>query len=145
MGLELGADDYLAKPFNPRELLARIQAILKRSKRGINSGGPFEAKAELFTLNILEQTLYRGNRSKALTTAEFAIVELLMNNVGKICKREEIILKALGNTYFNSDRNIDVHISHIRSYIRDMGEPASVIRTVRNSGYQWVAKAEIYL
>jgi two-component system phosphate regulon response regulator OmpR len=155
LGLELGADDYLSKPFNPRELLARIQSVSRRRDKiidpetdeGIEGGCDQETEeagasleviqADNFILNRANLTLGRGRLSKSLTAAEFAILELLMKNAGKICRREDIIKKALGNSYYNSDRNIDVHISRLRGYIRDLGEPMTPIRTIRNTGYVW--------
>ena len=129
VGLELGADDYVPKPCTPRELVARLRAILRRAQPGA-SGGPLEIGA-LILWPEKRRAQWRG-RELALTSIEFNVLEVLMRNAGRVVSKHEISEQALGRPLARFDRSIDVHLSAIR---QKLGEGARMIRTVRGLGY----------
>src|ERR671931_922872 len=129
VGLELGADDYVPKPCTPRELVARLRAILRRAQPG-TSGGPLEIGA-LSLWPEKRRAQWRG-RELALTSIEFNVLEVLMRNAGRVVSKHEISEQALGRPLARFDRSIDVHLSAIR---QKLGEGARMIRTVRGLGY----------
>jgi len=129
VGLELGADDYVPKPCTPRELVARLRAILRRAQPGAN-GGPLEIGA-LSLWPEKRRAQWRG-RELALTSIEFNVLEVLMRNAGRVVSKHEISEQALGRPLARFDRSIDVHLSAIR---QKLGEGARMIRTVRGLGY----------
>lgn len=141
LGLELGADDYLAKPFHPRELLARIRAILRRTN------GDMTAKTktiELAGLRLMPES-YRvvvGNQDLGLSGAEFGILRDLMENAGRVLGRDEQINLWRGRDHLAFDRSIDVHISSIRKKLRESGVFTGEIRTVWGAGYLFTVEAE---
>jgi DNA-binding response OmpR family regulator len=132
VGLELGADDYVPKPCTPRELVARLRAILRRAQPGAN-GGPLEVGA-LLLWPEKRRAEWRG-RELALTSIEFNVLEVLMRNAGRVVSKQEISEQALGRPLARFDRSIDVHLSAIR---QKLGEAARMIRTVRGLGYHLV-------
>ena len=142
VGLEMGADDYLPKPFNPRELLARIKAVLRRTA----AQDPGDAAPELppdvlavgtIRLDMKRQKLFRGDESVQLTTTEFRIIRAFMGRPDEILSRDAIQTLAFGENYHCNDRNIDVYISRARNTLRKLcGE--CPIRTIWGSGYCWV-------
>jgi two-component system response regulator CpxR len=131
-GLESGADDYLPKPFEPDELLARIRAVLRRSHasemtpRTILKAGDIELNASL-------RELRRRGENIELTSVEFSILELLMRSAGRIVSRDEIAAALYQREATPYERSLDVHISHLRKKLEDDGH--IYIRTVRGSGY----------
>ena len=129
VGLELGADDYVPKPCTPRELVARLRAILRRAQPGAN-GGPLEIGA-LTLWPEKRRAQWRG-RELALTSIEFNVLEVLMRNAGRVVSKQEISENALGRPLARFDRSIDVHLSAIR---QKLGDGARMIRTVRGLGY----------
>jgi len=132
VGLELGADDYVPKPCTPRELVARLRAILRRAQP-LADGGPLEVGA--LTLWPEKRTaLWRG-REVHLTSIEFNVLEVLMRNAGRVVGKHEISEQALGRPLARFDRSIDVHLSSIR---QKLGEGGKLIRTVRGLGYHLV-------
>jgi two-component system, OmpR family, phosphate regulon response regulator OmpR len=141
VGLEIGADDYLPKPFNPRELLARIRAILRR-RRGT-------APAEDAALRFGRLEIDRGSRTvrvdgeaKVLTSHQFDLLVALANNVGRVLNRERLMDLVKGEELEAFDRSIDVHISRIRSAIEDDPKHPRRIITVRGSGYVFARKQD---
>jgi DNA-binding response OmpR family regulator len=132
IGLEVGADDYLPKPFNPRELVARIKAILRRMDERRTGLEKFTAGDILVDTTLREA--YVANRSLQLTTIEFALLEVLVRNPGQALSREYLTDIALGRRLGAFDRTIDVHISNLR---RKLDEHRGVqrIKTIRGSGY----------
>lgn len=133
LGLEIGADDYLPKPFNPRELVARIRAILRRSLRG--SGEECPLTAGDLQLHPMAREAFLGGAPLALTSAEFALLETLMRESGHIVSREYLTETVLGRELRPFDRVIDVHVSNLR---RKLGSER--IKTVRGTGYLFVAR-----
>jgi DNA-binding response OmpR family regulator len=132
IGLEVGADDYLPKPFNPRELVARIKAILRRMEERRTDLEKFTAGDILIDTALREA--YIGDRSLQLTTIEFALLEVLVRNPGRALSREFLTDIALGRRLGAFDRTIDVHISNLR---RKLDERRGIqrIKTIRGSGY----------
>lgn len=134
LGLEMGADDYMPKPYNPRELLARIKAILRRTSSHENS---FKNKPETiiagdFSLNIGKlSAIYKGT-ALGLTVVEFNILEMLVEHAGNLVTRDDIAKQVLGRELSAFDRSIDVHVSNIRKKADD----ADIIKSIRGSGYQ---------
>src|SRR5438045_5340044 len=129
VGLELGADDYVPKPCTPRELVARLRAILRRAQPGAD-GGPLEVGA-MALWPEKRKAQWRG-REVHLTSIEFNVLEVLMRNAGRVVSKNEISEQALGRPLARFDRSIDVHLSSIR---QELGEGGRLIRTVRGRGY----------
>jgi len=138
VGLEMGADDYLPKPFNARELLARIRAILRRSDGEEASEVSSIVRTGPLTVDTgsREATL-RGRRIE-LTTAEFDILHALASSAGRVLSREQLLQKVHGEGWAAYDRSVDVHISRIRQKIEDDPRRPALLKTVRGVGYQLV-------
>jgi DNA-binding response OmpR family regulator len=138
IGLEAGADDYLAKPFYPDELLARIQAILRRAGTNGNSASrvmPEEIQiGELRLLRASRDVYFHGKRLD-LTAMEVEILECLMGSFGKVVSRDRLSLRLYNRLSAPFERNIDTHVSRIR---RKMGDGRGMILSVRGTGYQIV-------
>ena len=132
VGLELGADDYVPKPCTPRELVARLRAILRRAQPGAE-GGPLEIGG--VTLWPEKRRVQWRGRELPLTSIEFNVLEVLMRNAGRVVSKHEISEQALGRPLARFDRSIDVHLSSIR---QKLGDGAKMIRTVRGLGYHLV-------
>ncbi|OEU72942.1 MAG: DNA-binding response regulator [Desulfuromonadales bacterium C00003093] len=140
VGLELGADDYLPKPFNPRELVARIRAVQRRSKNGEKAISPAaETSAELLLGDILlcpaSRTVKRTGQNIELTSAEFTLLEVLLRRAGQVVSREDLVEKVLGRRLSAYDRSIDVHVSALRKKLGHQSGNSERIRTVRGIGY----------
>jgi DNA-binding response OmpR family regulator len=136
VGLELGADDYLSKPFNPRELVARIRAILRRaSSRGVRSGAPDELNVGPIKLNAGTRQVHVSDKPVALTGAEFRVLELLMRAAGQVISRDAMTEQALGRKLAAYDRSIDTHISNLRRKLELEAGTNPEIKNVRGSGY----------
>jgi two-component system phosphate regulon response regulator OmpR len=142
VGLELGGDDYLAKPFNPRELLARMKAVLRRIKPGISADAGTEKhnliKAGGLTLNTAKHTVYLGGKEIELSTVEYRILEVLMKNPNTVLSRDQLMTLARGRDFMAFDRSIDVHISKLRSKIEDDSSAPKRIKTIWGSGYMLI-------
>ena len=136
VGLELGADDYLSKPFNPRELVARIRAILRRAS---NRAGRNSVADELIVGPIKLHTgthlVHVGDRTVPLTGAEFRVLEVLMRSAGQVISREAMTEQALGRKLAAYDRSIDTHISNLRRKLELAIGMNPEIKNVRGSGY----------
>ena len=136
VGLELGADDYLSKPFNPRELVARIRAILRRANSRAPRGSvPDELNVGPITLNSGTRQVHVAQKPVALTGAEFRVLELLMRSAGQVISREAMTEQALGRKLVAYDRSIDTHISNLRRKLELEAGKNPEIKNVRGSGY----------
>ena len=140
LGLELGADDYLAKPVQPRLLLARIKALLRRTP-GVASGEPVEQgdDAELsfgkFRISQATRSTHLGDEIIDLTTAEFDLLWLLAKHAGNILSRDDLLQELRGIGFDGLDRSIDARISRLRRKLGDDPENPTRIKTVRGKGY----------
>ncbi len=148
VGLEIGADDYLPKPFNPRELVARIQAILRRVRqRGAANPLVEGAAAARITVGDVEvdtgtRRVWREGRAVELTNVEYEILVILLRAAGLVVRREEMVRSVLGRELSVFDRSIDMHISHLRKKLGHRAGDAERIKTVRGVGYIYARPAE---
>jgi two-component system response regulator CpxR len=131
-GLEMGADDYLAKPFNPRELVARIRAILRRLERPPSPDGPLEVNGVHIDPGTREVSA--NGKKVELTTIEFDILELLMRSAGLVLSRDDLMEHLYHRKATAFDRSVDMHISHLRKKL-ETSHP--LIKTIRGVGYQF--------
>jgi DNA-binding response OmpR family regulator len=136
VGLELGADDYLPKPFNPRELVARIRAVLRRGRAGSGPLGPL-AVGDL-ELDPGTRQVRRGKTPVELTGTEFSLLERLVREAGTIVRRDALYREVLGRRPAAFDRSLDVHISNLRRKLGPLPMGGERITTVRGIGYQYV-------
>jgi two-component system response regulator CpxR len=135
VGLELGADDYLAKPFNPRELLARVRAILRRAE------GPSRGRLEIngVTIDPGSRDVTCDGQAIELTTLEFDILEVLMRSAGRVVSRDALMESMYNRKATPFDRSIDMHVSHLR---KKLELERTLIKTVRGIGYQFCRPGE---
>lgn len=132
-GLDGGADDYLPKPFNPRELVSRIHAILRRSKR--DRSMTEEARESVLAFNATtRQVFYRGNRLP-LTDAEFDLLAVFVESPNTVLEREDLVTRVFRKQFNPLDRSLDMHVSRLRRKLAAIEGFAESIRTIRNSGY----------
>jgi DNA-binding response OmpR family regulator len=132
LGLELGADDYLPKPFNSRELIARVRAILRRARP---SGDAARIVVGDVALDPLARQAWREGRPLSLTMAEFVLLEAFLRHAGQVLSRERIAEQVLGRRLASFDRSIDVHVSNLRKKLGDAAGAREHIRAVRGEGY----------
>jgi len=136
VGLELGADDYLAKPCNPRELVARLRAILRRSNADQKSSKSDDTiSVDSLKIHLGSRTVHYGEHPVTLTGAEFAVLEWLMRSPGQVISKDVLTEEALGRKLTPYDRSIDVHISNIRKKLSGNGANKDLIINIRGAGY----------
>jgi len=145
LGLEIGADDYLPKPFDPRELVARVRAIFRRT-RETAAPGSRPAADEVLTagdvrLSLASRTVTCSGMPVDLTSLEFNVLELLLRHAGTVVTREQIAEGALGRPLNPLDRSVDVHVSHLRKKLSGCAAADDLIRPVRGIGYFLTAEA----
>ena len=142
VGLEMGADDYLPKPFNPRELLARINAVLRRRAPAGPPGAPTAGGDSYpfgdFVLNLSTRTLTRSGKTVPLTTGEFSVLKVLVQHPRTPLSRDKLMELARGREYGVFDRSIDVQISRLRKIVEDDHAHPRHIQTVWGFGYVFV-------
>lgn len=143
VGLELGADDYLPKPFNPRELVARIRAIQRRqtaSQPATALPEPVMIVGDLI-LDPSRRTVLQGEQLVALTSLEFSLLEQLLAQAGRVVSREDLCGQALGRQLNSFDRSIDVHVSSLRRKLGSTVDGSERIKSVRGVGYIYLRPA----
>jgi two-component system response regulator CpxR len=134
IGLDLGADDYLAKPFNPKELVARIRSVLRRYEARPANATAGRVEAAGITLDPASRTVVVNGAPVELTTFEFDILELLMRSAGSVLSRDTLMENFYNRKATPFDRSIDMHISHLRKKLEN-GD--NLIKTIRGVGYQF--------
>jgi two-component system phosphate regulon response regulator OmpR len=146
VGLEVGADDYLPKPFNPRELVARIRAVLRRRAPAPPAGAPAAAAATVTfgdcVLDLGTRILVRGGRPTPLTTGEFAVLRVLVEHPRRPLSRDKLMELARGRDHDAFDRAIDVQISRLRKLVEERPAAPRYIQTVWGVGYVFVPDGE---
>jgi DNA-binding response OmpR family regulator len=140
LGLEIGADDYLPKPFNPRELIARIHAILRRTTYTKNSSVPLVV--DDIRLDSTAREAWINDAHLDLTGVEFSLLETLLHHAGHVVTREHLTETVLGRRLGPFDRVIDVHISNVRRKLTQAADAGERIKAVRGSGYLLVVRSE---
>ena len=148
-GLDLGADDYIVKPFSPRELAARVRAVLRRAARaenagsgagaGANAGRPSRLEYDGIVIDLEARAVRIGDRSPALTPTEFRLLTMLAQQPGRVFSRDQIIENAFGDDYDGFDRTVDVHIANLRRKIEPDGKRPRYVQTVHGVGYRFGA------
>ncbi len=139
LGLEMGADDYVVKPFSPREVVARVKAILRRTLReaeATDSPGGGVLKAGDLELDQGRREVRRDGSGVELTFKEFEILKYLMHNPGRVISREIILEKVWGYDYLGDARTVDVHIRHLREKLEEIPARPRYVETVRGVGYR---------
>jgi len=136
-GLQLGADDYVTKPFSPRELAARVRAVLRRLPEESVDRGPTEVHHDKLIVNFLKHEVSVGGKLISLTPIEFKLLGVLVKEPGRVFSRSQLIEKAIGYDFEGFDRTIDVHILNLRRKLEpDMDHP-KYVKTVYGAGYKF--------
>ena len=128
-GLELGADDYITKPFSIKELLARVSSVLRRYVENVLTVGSLN-------VNLLKHEVFKGNEKIDLTLKEFELLKLLLENKGKVLSRNYLLDKIWGYDYYGETRTVDVHIRYLRKKIEGDNSSEKYIQTIRGVGYK---------
>lgn len=134
IGLELGADDYMTKPFSPRELVTRVKAVLRRSQK--EAALPGELSVGRLRFNFSRYEVHMGNAKLELTPKEYELLKMLATNLGKVFTREQLLEKVWGYEYFGDTRTVDVHVRHLRAKMSTDPETADALETIRGFGYR---------
>jgi two-component system, OmpR family, response regulator BaeR len=140
LGLELGADDYICKPFSPREVLARVKAVLRRARpprdeSALMTAGPIELDTAAHNATVQDSPL-------DLTPSEFGLLKTLMAQPGRVFSRSELLDQVQGYTYEGYDRTVDTHVKNLRKKIADKLPGRDIIRTVYGVGYKFAVEAQ---
>jgi two-component system OmpR family response regulator len=140
VGLELGADDYIAKPYNPRELLARIKAIQRRMQAGVATGSIRYLRFRGFSMDLTERVLLNGQAERvSLTSMDFNLLRFFAEHAGETLERSRLMEHTRGRDLGPMDRSLDVQVSRLRQRLQDDGKQPELIKTVRGSGYVFSA------
>ena len=143
LGLELGADDYVTKPFSAAELAARVRAVLRRTDaEPAEEAGAVLAAGEV-RMELDRHQAFRGDEALELTVKEYDLLRLLLENAGKVVRREQLIRDVWDTTWFGSTKTLDVHVSALRRKLRDDPADPRYIHTVRGVGFRFASADEL--
>jgi two-component system response regulator CpxR len=134
LGLELGADDYVPKPCNPRELLARIRAVMRRAQSAVEHG---VLNVDDLELRQASRTLLKSGSPVELTSTEFSILQTLLQHQGEVVSKRDLYISALGREPVPHDRSVDMHVSNLRRKLGLDQDGQNRIETIRGIGYQY--------
>jgi DNA-binding response OmpR family regulator len=143
LGLEVGADDYLAKPFSFRELLARIQAMLRRVQLDRQVSQPQPISTSQLSLDPVARRVFKGEQELQLSAREFDLLSVLMKNAGRAMSREELIKQVWGDDWVGDPRTLDVHVRWLRLKIEEDPASPGYLQTVRGYGYRFAGPEEL--
>lgn len=136
LGLEMGADDYVSKPFNPRELVARVRAVLRRSRAASSADADAVIRLPELEIDRERHSVHVADQEVRLTPKEFDLLWLLASNPGRAFNRQELLEHVWGFDFFGNDRTIDVHVKRLRRKLEPEGHPYRYIHTVWGVGYR---------
>lgn len=140
IGLEIGADDYMTKPFSPREVLARIKAILRRTERDSSKDEQIDNEVKEFKdfkIDFSNYAVYKNNEKVALTPKEFELLVYFIKRTGRVLSREKLLSGVWGYDYEGQTRMIDMHVSHLREKLEVDAKSPIYLKTVRGFGYKF--------
>lgn len=140
LGLEMGADDYITKPFGIKELCARVRAVLRRTARREEEPEEQILSVNGVTVDIMRHTVTKNGEEIELTAKEFDLLCMLMRHAGKVLTRDTLLDKVWGIEYFGDTRTVDVHVRYLRQKIEDNSDEPTRIQTVRGVGYKFCAE-----
>jgi DNA-binding response OmpR family regulator len=143
LGLEVGTDDYLAKPFSFRELLARIQAMLRRVQLDRQMPQPQHVSMGQLSMDPVARRVYKGDQEVQLSAREFDLLAILMKNAGRAMSRDELIKLVWGDDWVGDPRTLDVHVRWLRLKIEEDPATPQFIQTVRGFGYRFAGQEEL--
>jgi DNA-binding response OmpR family regulator len=143
LGLEVGADDYLAKPFSFRELLARIRAILRRVELDRQASQMQAMVLRQLSLDPISRRVFKGDQELQLSAREFDLLALLMKNAGRALSREELLAQVWGEEWIGDPRTLDVHVRWLRLKVEEDPAIPQYIQTVRGYGYRFAGPEEL--
>jgi DNA-binding response OmpR family regulator len=141
VGLEMGADDYLPKPCNPRELAARLRAILRRADPGESRKSPGLLEIDQLVVNTADRSVHLAGQPVKLTTAEFNVLTVLLEHAGDVVEKESLSRNALGRELTAYDRSVDVHVSNLRKKLGYTGDNERIVN-IRGVGYQFTRRSD---
>ena len=144
VGLEVGADDYLTKPFSPRELIARVHAMLRRPRHGVMEAPPDVPPPQRFGSLLIDHARHEVTLDAAvvpLTTLEYALLTTLAAYPGRLFTRDQLLELVWGADYFGDDHVVDVHVANLRKKLSDDPATPAYVETVRGAGYRFAGKA----
>lgn len=136
IGLEMGADDYITKPFSPREVVARVRAVLRRQQPAANSVAGELVVGDV-KVNFISYEVWVAEEKVELTPKEYELLKLFLTNLNRVFSREQLLEKIWGYEYYGDTRTVDVHIRHLRSKLGGSAYFADAIQTVRGVGYKF--------